>query len=261
MKLKTLVIAAFTVASLHGQAKPADPYREAKAAPASPGANIPPEERGPTNISICYETFSLPLAMAAKLQRTQLPDPELYKQILAAVEKEDARQESFTVLRSRSGQKALTESHSEQIFPTEWVDSTNPASASVGTSPASASDAGKPFAAADTGPLPLIPTAFQTKNVGTSVEIEPTLGEDRSILDLRLIPQHVALVDRITYGQGLSETEMPVFEIQRINNSVTLRINQPFLLGTVSRPPISKVDPDSANRVWFAFVTGTLVTP
>jgi hypothetical protein len=51
---------------------------------------------------------------------------------------------------------------------------------------------------------------------------------------------------------------MPDFDTQRIHTSSTLRLDQPFLLGTISRPPVSKVDPDSSNRVWYAFVTGTL---
>ncbi|MEO7099602.1 MAG: hypothetical protein ABI162_09600 [Luteolibacter sp.] len=65
MKIQSFIIALLAVASLHGQEKPADPYRETKAAPA---VAAPDEAK---NISICYETFSLPLAMAAKLQREQ----------------------------------------------------------------------------------------------------------------------------------------------------------------------------------------------
>jgi hypothetical protein len=35
----------------------------------------------------------------------------------------------------------------------------------------------------------------------------------------------------------------------------------PFLLGTMNRPPVSKVDADSDNRIWFAFVTVYSVKP
>jgi hypothetical protein len=40
-------------------------------------AEMAAEESVPLNISICYEAFSLPLAMAAELQREQLADPAL----------------------------------------------------------------------------------------------------------------------------------------------------------------------------------------
>ncbi len=270
MKYKTLIITAFTaftVSSLHGQEKKADPYRAGEPAPDTS------EQQIPQNISICYETFSLPLAMAAKIQREQLSDSELYARILAAVEKEEARQESFTVLRSRSGQKATTESVSEQVYATEFEPPELPQSVGVSITPAEVKDAPTPIPdpekmknAADLESFaglktPATPTAFEKRNVGNTFEIEPTLGEDNKILDLRLAPEHVTLVGQSTDGQGLSKTEMPIFEAQRISTSASFFVGQPFLLGTVSRPPNSKVDADSATRVWFAFVTATLAKP
>ena len=79
-------------------------------------------------------------------------------------------------------------------------------------------------------------------------------------MDLRLSPALVTLVDRTKWGQGVSETEMPVFESQQMNLAVTLLSGQPLLLGTPSQPPASKVDADSANRVWFSFVTADVVS-
>ena len=270
MKYKTLVVTAFAIASLHGQENPADPYREAKAVAAAP---TPSGAGEPKNISICYETFSLPLAVAAKIQREQLSDSDLYARIAAAVEKQAARQETFTVLRARSGQRATTESISEQIYPTEYEPPELPNSVGVSIVPPPVKDVPTPVPdteklkdAPDLGSLegiktPATPTAFETRNTGVTFEIEPTLAETEKILDLRIAPGHVALVGHTTSGQGLSLIEMPVFENQSVNTSVTLHINQPFLVGTINRPPNSKMDPDSANRVWFAFVTGTLAKP
>jgi hypothetical protein len=67
------------------------------------------------------------------------------------------------------------------------------------------------------------------------------------------------LVDEITHGQELSETKMPEFEVRTINTAAELLLGKPYLLGTVSRPTISKADPDAANRVWFSFATVNLV--
>ena len=285
MKYKTFIITAFAVTALYGQEKKADPYRAGeppKPQPTrvvkdDPFADTDPNKKAeaeiPQNVSVCYETFSLPLAMAAKIQREQLTDSELYARILGAVEKEEARQESFTVLRARSGQKATTESISEQIYASEFEPPELPNTIGVSIIPAEVKEASSPIP--DTSKLkdaadldsfadlktPATPTSFQTRNVGNTFEIEPTLGADNKILDLRLAPEHVALVGQSTNGQGLSKTEMPIFEAQRINTSASFFIGQPFLLGTVSRPPNSKVDPDSATRVWFAFVTATLAKP
>lgn len=218
----------------------------------------------PPNVSICYEAFSLPLAMAAKLQRQQLGDSELYKQLVATVEKETVRQELLVMVRGKSGQKSTTEGISEEIYPTEYQPA--PLPESVGSEPPSpTTDSSKPavpskLPASRPERFPATPTAFDTRNVGTTLEIEPTLGEGL-IVDLRIVPETVTFVGRESWGQGLSLAEMPVFEAQRINTAITSQLNQPFLLGTISRPPVSKVDKDSANRVWFAFVTATMAKP
>ena len=269
MKPHSILIATLALATLHAQEPPADPFRETKAGPAAA------EKFVPANISICYETFSLPLATAAKLQRELSSDAELYTRLVAAVEKQTARQESFTVLRAKSGQKATAESISEQIYPTEYQPPELPNAVGVSIVPPPIKDVDVPTQVPDTAKLkdapdlgsfdgvktPATPTAFETRNVGVTVEIEPTLGMNGKIVDLRLVPDHVALVGRTTSGQGLSTVEMPVFESQRITTAAALHINQPYLLGTINGPPNSKIDPDSANRVWFAFVTATLPKP
>jgi hypothetical protein len=267
MKLQSLLVATLTIASLHAQDKPADPYRETKAGPA------PAESNGPRNISICYETFSLPLAMAAKLQRELTSDSELYTRIVAAVEKQTARQESFTVLRAKSGQKALSESISEQMFPNEYEPPELPNSVGVTIVPPDVKDVPTPVP--DTTKLkdapsmgsfeavktPATPTSFQKRNIGVTFEIEPTTDDKGTSVELRMLPGHVALVGRSAWGQGLSTSELPVFETQSIQTSSNVRLNQPFLIGTLNRTPDSKVDPDSANRVWFAFVTASFPKP
>lgn len=266
MKIQSLLISTLAIAVLHAQEK--DPFRENTAKP--PGGV---EDSVPKNISICYETFSLPLALAAKIQREQLSDTDLYARILAAVEKQTARQETFTVLRLKSANRAISESISEQIYPTEYQDPQVPATVGVSIVPPVVKD--EPIPPPDTKKLgdaatlgsldglkvPSSPTAFETRNTGLTVEVEATIGENDPIMDLRIAAEHVTLVGQTTSGHGVAKAEMPVFENQSIKTASTLRLNQPYFYGTLNRPPVSKADPDSANRVWFAFVTGTLARP
>lgn len=203
--------------------------------------------------------------MAAELQREQLTDSALYAKVIAAVGKESVRQETLLVVRALSTQRAITESISEQIYPTEYKPALIPNSVS-GSVTFDAAAGSNPEAASQLRPVsnvrtPVTPTAFETRNTGDTLEIEPTLSENGTVLDLRVVPEHVTLVGRSTWGQEFSTTEMPEFESQRINTAASILVNQPFLLGTVSRPPVSKVDPDSANRVWYAFVTASLAKP
>ena len=138
MKLQSLAITILTIVTLHAQDTPADPFREPKIGP----GGIP--DTIPKNASVCYETFSLPLAMAAKLQRESPGDADLYTRIVAAVEKNTARQESFTVLRCKSGQRAISESISEQLSPVEYEPPNLPNSVGVALSPPQAKEAETP---------------------------------------------------------------------------------------------------------------------
>jgi hypothetical protein len=261
MKTKTLIIASFLIASLHAQDKPADPYRPSKATAEMPAAEEPAAEKVVRlNISICYEAFSLPLAMAAGLQREQLADSALYAKMVAGLGDESVRQEIMQVIRAQSGQKATTESISEHLYATEYIPG-KISNSQADTPEEPKADAKPGTEMAGVARLPALPTAFETRNVGNMIEVEPTLAVDEKSVELRVVPEQVALVGRTTQGQEFSTVEMPVIESNRLNTSATLRNNQQFLLGTNRRPPVSKVDPDSANRVWFAFVTATLAKP
>ncbi len=260
MKYKTLLAPLLTVALLHAQVKPADPFVKTQADDAAAAA----EAQRPKNISICLEMFSLPLDMAARLERERPGDAEFYKQLVAGGEKGTVRLESLLILRAKSGQKGTTESISERIYPTEYEPAQIPNSVGANSGEqAAAAEPGKAGRMAD-GPsngtlaVPATPKSFDTRNSGATLEIEPTLSEDSQIVDLRMIPEIVTLVGRDTYGEGISVTEMPNFESQRISSQYTVMVNQPFLIGTISRPPVSEVDKDSASRVWFAFVTASL---
>jgi Bacterial type II and III secretion system protein len=260
MKIQSLLVTSLLIASLHAQENQADPYRTP--APASGSAQTPDQ---PPNMSVCYEAFSLPLTMAATLQREQLADSALYAKLLAALGKESVKQETLLILRAKSGQKATTENISEQIYPTDFEPAQTPNSVS-GSVTSNETAGSKPESATQLKPVdgirtPATPKAFETRNAGTTLEVEPTCSEDFSNVDLRLVPEHVTMVGRSDWGQEFSTTQMPEFESQRINTAASVKMGQPFLLGTINRPPASKADPDSANRVWFAFVTVTLAKP
>ncbi len=268
MKIHTL-FAILGLASLHAQNAPeADPY--IKSTPVSTAA---PERSGPSITSVCYETFSIPLALAGRLQRERKIDADLYAFLVSAGEKDEVRQESFEMVRCKSGQRATLESITEEIYPTEFEPPSFPGTVGVAISPPLAShqpstneDVGERRDALPSGGpnglvAPATPAAFTTRNVGSNLEVEPTIAEDEVIIDVRINPSRVTRAGRDAWGQGLSRTEMPVFESQQLKTSVTARRNQPTLIGTYSPAPDSKVDPDSAKRVWFAFVTAKIVKP
>ena len=263
--LATLVVASLSLTTVYSQEKGADPYVAAKKDGAPTVAATPSEDQSPdkpVNISICYEEFSVPLAMAATFQRAKLADQALYAKLTESSDKTEVKQESFVVLRTKSGQKAESRGIAEANFPIDYA----PVRISNAYIEPEEHDGVKrgiqtpivvPFnsTAMTTPPSPM---STEIRNTGFMLDIEPVISSSLDLVDLRILPEHVTLAGQTKWGQGISEIEMPAFEVQRNMTSMTVRIDSPFLIGTMNRPPVSKVDLDSANRVWFAFVTASI---
>ncbi len=268
MKIQSSLALLILATALHVEgAPPADPFADG-------GPSTPEEiERNrPRNMLFCYETFSMPLALAAKFQREDKTDTEIYTQLTAAAEKDGVRQESFIMSRSRSGMSSEATSIREEIYPSAYMSPNMPATVGVAIIPPEVKDVPTPVPDVaklkDAPPLdgvgdlraPATASSFETRNVGRILEIGANLSDGPNpIMEVRTVPEQVVMVGRHTWGQGLSKVEMPVFEKQSINTSITARANEPALIGTFNRPPVSQVDPDSAKRVWLAFVTVTIV--
>lgn len=224
-------------------------------------------------VSLCYEVFMLPLAEAAALQRKVLSETELYQHLVEQLDKGTVKQELCSVVRTRSGQKAKIESNLEYIYATAYEPPQIPNNVGLGVAAPKIDEKGteptipkpvEPVASSSVISVeglstPASPVAFETRNLGETLEVEIILSQDRNKADLTICPQHVELVDQIKQGQELSETKMPEFEVRSINTTVALFLGKPFMLGTLSRPTTSKADPEAANRVRFAFVTVNLV--
>ena len=76
----------------------------------------------------------------------------------------------------------------------------------------------------------------------------------------RLSPKEALLIGRDQWGQQENTLETPKFESRSINIGITTIAGKPNLVGTFNRPSNSKIDPDAASKVWFTFITPTIVT-
>jgi hypothetical protein len=271
MKSRLVLLALSVTAVQFAIAQEVDPYTSGADRKAKPG--IEAKQERPVNVEVRYETFSLPLSEAAALSREVLPDSKLYERLLKMISEGKARQERFTMIRTISGHRGVSEAISETIYPTEYDAPGLPDTVGIQMSPPRGKDT--PASVPDLDKLnrapraedldsvrtPATPTAFETRNLGHTLEVEPNLGADRKTLDLRIAPESVLLAGQSTHGQGLSTAAMPEFETQRLMVAVNVAAGVPHLIGTVNRPPHSTVDPNSANTTWFAFVTARPVIP
>ena len=255
------------VANLHAQtpaasgvpAAPAarDPFAAGKAAAPSPVLGSQAESTESMNISLAYEAFSLPIAKAGELQRKGLSDVDLYKELVTT-----GKLERMLVLRGKPGQRALLENVTEYRYATEFEpanagdEGEHPQAANAGTKKGEPAVPAK-MAMGHSPAIPVTPTAFEMRNVGDSMEVEPTLSPDAKIVDLNVSITHTALVGRDKWGQGISEVEQPQFETQKANTSASLTIGSPFLIGTLNPAFGNGVTQRAEQNVWFCFITAT----
>jgi hypothetical protein len=235
--LNTFLAASLSFTIANAEENRPDPYVAHKKAE-QPVAKIevPPKFEP---ISICYEEFSVPLAMAASLQRSHPDNAALYAKLIESLEKNGVQQETFTMLRAHSGERCNSESSYYKHRLSEL-------------------DLAKMPKALETEQV-LVSKDIESQPFGFSLELEVTLSEDRNYADLLIETKHSAYGGKTIHGVGIHEVETFDYEQRRISGSSVLTVGSPCLVGTMNHPTVSEVNPDSAKRVSFAFITATLL--
>lgn len=186
-------------------------------------------------------------------------DVELRMQVVALVKHGKATILETMLCTARSGQKATSESIEEFIYPTEYEPATLPENVHVNKKEdAEAVKTVRRDLA--TGPTP---TAFDTRNLGSTLEIEPTLSEDGNIIDLSFVPEIVYHVGNEIWAEwkgkhGNSPIQMPTFYALRINTAVTLADGTPMLVAALS-PKDADGHPDFTRKL-MVFVRADVLT-
>ncbi len=137
---------------------------------------------------------------------------------------------------TKSGQRAVIEIVREFRYPTQFQPPQIPQS--VGnTNGSSGGSASIPV-------TPTTPTAFETRNTGVTLEVEPVVGPDGITIDLNLVPQVVEFEGFINYGSPiLAPASTSVFAVV---NPITA-VEQFFSVTT----PQSVLTPNIINQPIF----------
>jgi len=157
---------------------------------------------------------------------------------------------------ARSGQKATIEVIREFIYPTEYEPPELPTSVGStgdGILGGGSSSGGFPV-------TPATPTAFETRNTGVTLEIEPTIGENDFVIDLRFVPEIVEFEGFVNYGSPITapgrdalgnpvstvitenRIEMPVFSVRRVTTALTIYDGYTVAVGGLMREDIQNVE-------------------
>lgn len=194
-------------------------------------------------IEVPHETLTKLL-----LKPRQGSDDSGLRQELAKLAEEGKASVVETLLcTARSGEKSLAESIKEYIYPTEW----EPAELPNEIYTTEAGDKVK-IDARDvaTGPTP---TSFEKRNLGSTLEIEPTVASNGKLIDLRFTPEIVYHVGDETWSEwkdkrGDASIRMPMMYTLRLSTAATVMDGQPLLVAALS-PKGENGFPDFKRKV------------
>ncbi len=167
---------------------------------------------------------------------------------------------------TKSGQRATIEVIREFRYPTEFEPPQIPTNfGGGGTGNALGTSVVAVFPV-----TPTTPTAFETRNTGVTLEVDPTVGPDGYTIDLTLVPQVVEFEGFINYGSpiqtinpaalGLGSVvaaatgqsasivltqnviNQPIFSTRKVTTSVTIWDGATVVLGGLVQENVQKVD-------------------
>ncbi len=199
---------------------------------------------GPQLLRVQVELVEMPHEAMTKLMREPrqgADDTALRRMVDELIGKGEASVYETMTCMAKSNQKAKSESIEEIIYPTEYE-----AVASRVVPAGEKQDANKV-------PIRPLGTAFETRNTGSMLEIEPTLSDNAKLVDLQTVAEIVWKTGEEVYsemkdGFGDSSAKMPKFYTARLTTSATLETGKPQMVGVLS-PKGQEGAPDPKRKL------------
>ena len=145
--------------------------------------------------------------------------PALHAKAMSLSKKGQAKILESCMLVCKEGQKATIESIQEVIYPTEYEPPGLPCNFR--------NNKERLADGVLINPSFRTPTAFEPRNTGVTVEVEPTLATNGMMIDLRLAPEIVTTLRLETWKEhidqwGDASMRMPIFESLRFQSKITV---------------------------------------
>lgn len=183
-------------------------------------------------------------------------NPQFQVVIRALNQKKGVDLMSAPKVTTKSGRKALVRVVREFPYPTEF----NPPEVPPPTTGSSSTSSVVAGVITTSGVVtPTTPTAFETRNIGVTLEVEPIIGPDGYTIDLNLSPEVVEFEGFINYGSpvlgptfnvatGIGTFEVtpnvinqPIFSTRKVTTNVSVWDGQTVALGGLIREDVQKV--------------------
>lgn len=162
--------------------------------------------------------------LAHKVDRTAL-----HEQVLGLVEKGEGKMLEVQLATTRSGNKVTTESQEEFTYPAEYEPANGiPVPKTSLTDEDIRKQVDRQMAEFSGFPYnPATPSAFDTRNLGSRLEAEPTLADDGKTVDLRFDPEIVWHTGNTTWLEtkdangNTGKVQTPLFYSLRLTTQLT----------------------------------------
>jgi type II secretory pathway component GspD/PulD (secretin)/tetratricopeptide (TPR) repeat protein len=186
-------------------------------------------------------------------------NPQFQVVIRALNQKKGVDLLSAPTVTTKSGQRAVIEVVREFRYPTQFQPPQIPQT--VG------STNGQAGGTTSVPITPTTPTAFETRNTGVTLEVEPVVGPDGTTIDLNLVPQVVEFEGFINYGSPIYTSggsflsaamdsiisappqlltanviNQPIFSSRKVTTSVSVWDGQTVVLGGLMGENVQKVE-------------------
>jgi general secretion pathway protein D len=181
-------------------------------------------------------------------------DPQFQVVIRALNQKKGIDLLSAPKVTTKSGQRAVIEIVREFRYPTQFTPPQVP----------NISGGGSGTTIALSVVTPTTPTAFETRNTGVTLEVEPVVGPDGTTIDLNLVPQVVEFEGFVNYGSpifginpftvpipGVTTSQVlltpnvinqPIFSTRKVTTSVSVYDGSTVVLGGLMREDVQKTE-------------------
>lgn len=209
----------------------------------------------PKLIRVQVEFIEMPHTALTKLMkepRKSANDTDLRAACDKLIEKEEAVVLETASIIALPGQSATAESIKELIYATEYEPWALPNTV--------------PISGESKGPRPMTPptpTAFDTKNVGTTLEVEAQIDASDQIVELRMTPTLIYFTGYESLAEWdmeetTGEMKMPTFYVLKVKTGTTLMAGQPQMVAALS--PKDMEGNTNLTRKVMVFVRADILT-
>jgi general secretion pathway protein D len=186
-------------------------------------------------------------------------NPQFQVVIRALSQKKGVDLMSAPKVTTKSGRKAIVRVAREFPYPTEFNAPEPPPPSTVSGTGSTISPPPGTFVSQGVV-TPSTPTAFETRNLGVTLEVEPIIGPDGYTIDLNLSPEVVEFDGFINYGSTINGPifnvltqqiqtailtqnviNQPIFSTRKVTTSVSIWDGQTVALGGLVREDVQKV--------------------